>query len=245
MKPIQAIIIDDEKHARESLSSLVNLYCDNVTLIGKASNVTDGIALIKNKKPDLVFLDIAIGSESGFDLLNQLEKIDFQIIFTTGFSEFAIKAFKVNALDYLLKPIDPIDLQNAVNKYSKSRQQENQFTNLIEALHSGKPKHIAISSTEGISYVEIANIVHVKGSGNYSTFTLLDEEKIMASKSLKHFESLLPTNQFFRSHQSHLINVHHVKKILIQDGNVIELKNGDTVPLVRHRKEELMALMEN
>ncbi len=244
MKLLKAIIIDDERHARESLNSLVELYCPEVKIIADASDIHDGKQLIEKLIPDLVFLDISIGEETGFDLLENLGSFNFQLIFTTAFSEYAIKAFRVNALDYLLKPIEPSQLQSAIHKVKQTTNQnqlQHQLTNLVQSFSTKSNNQISISTLEGIIFLETEKITHVNGSGNYSTFYMIDGEKIMASKSLSHYESLLPVEIFYRCHQSYLVNLQYVKKILTKEGNMVELKNGSQAPIAKRRKEELLS----
>ncbi len=245
MKKLNAIIVDDEKHARESLTALLELYCPEVNVIAKAANIAEGKKMIESLTPDVVFLDIAIGEDNGFDLVELLSPISFQLIFTTAFSDFALKAFRVNAIDYLLKPIDPEQLTAAVTKAHQNKnpiQLQEQLTHLFDSLQSKQTKKIAISTLEGVTFVEVEHIVHVSGSGNYSTFHLETGNSIMASKSLKYFETLLPEGKFFRSHQSHLVNLTCIKSIVSSEG-VIELSNGEQAPLSKSRKEDLMKVM--
>lgn len=241
MNSLKAIIIDDERHARESLITLLELYCPQVQILIEAQNIQEGIHAIQRLNPTIVFLDISIGEDTGFDLLNKLQPIDFQLVFTTAHSDYALKAFRENAIDYLLKPINPQELIAAVNKIQNiySVKQNNSFIQTSPALQTSK---IAIHSTEGITFLKTNQIIHVNGNGNYSTFFSAEGEKVMASKNLKHFESLLPKNYFFRSHQSHLVNLHFIKKVLSHD-SVIQLTNGTFVPITRNRKEQLIQAM--
>lgn len=247
MKTVKAIIVDDELHARESLSSLIEIYCPEVNILETASNLKEAKLKIEALKPDLLFLDIAIGEDNGFDLVEALSPVDFQIIFTTAFSEFALKAFQVNAIDYLLKPIDPAFLKAGIEKVksqnSNDKMQE-QLTNLFQSMQSQKIKKIAINSLEGVAFIEVQKIAHIVGSGNYSTFHFLNGEKITSSKSLKHFEKILPENTFFRSHQSHLINLDFIQKVKSSD-SVIELTDGHQAPLSKSRKERLLEIMRS
>lgn len=240
---IKAIIIDDEKHARESLQSLIELYCPSVKIIAEAADIHLGKKIIEHLQPDLVFLDISIGKETGFELLEKIQPINFYLIFTTAFSQYALNAFRVNALDYLLKPIVPSQLKSAIKKINQpnqSNQLELQLTQLAKLLHSPSLEQIAISTTDGITFLEVDKIIHIKGSANYSTFYTEDGESLVASKSLKKFESLLPDQYFYRSHQSHLVNIKFIKKISTIDGLMIKLKNGKNIPLVQKRKETLI-----
>ena len=246
MKTINAIIVDDEKHVRESLSSLLKIYCPEVNLLGDAGNLEDAKLAIEKLNPDLVFLDIAIGEENGFDLIEELKPVNFQVIFTTAFSEYALKAFRVNAIDYLLKPIDPTDLKAALQKVSNNsntNQIQEQLTNLFESIQTQKVEKIGLSSLDGITFIELDQIVYIVGSGNYSTFYLLNGEKITSSKSLKHFEDILPKSNFYRSHQSYLVNLSYVEGIKTGDG-VVELIDKNEVALSKSRKEGLLARMK-
>lgn len=242
-----AIIIDDERHAREGLAALLRMYCPHLVILGEAGDMDTGIHLIRKHPPDMVFLDIAIGEHSGFQLLDQLPEVSFQLVFTTAYSEFAIKAFRYHAIDYLLKPIQPQLLMAAVEKARDSLQTRDlqlQLDALRQFFGSGRQEKIVISTMEGLSFIRIHTIVHVVGSGNYSTFHLENGEKILASKNLKHYEDLLPSDRFFRSHQSHLVNIRYITKIRSQEGHLIELEGGFSAPLVQKRKEALLALLK-
>lgn len=241
---MKAIIIDDEKHACEALKALLELYCPQVKVIASEETVETGLQKIQDLCPDLVFLDVAIGDSSGFDLLNLLDSCPFQVIFITAYSDFALKAFQVDAVDYLMKPVEPSLLIRAVNKASQSidanKDQSDQMALLYQNLNT--PSQIAISTLEGITLLDTDKILYVNGSGNYSTFYLHDQEKIVASKNLKHFESQLPNNSFFRIHQSYLINYRFIKRIISAD-RLIELKNGISIPFAQSRKEDLLKNM--
>ena len=244
---LNAIIIDDEKHARQSLTSLLELYCPEVKIAATAENITQSISLIHQHQPDLVFLDVELEEESGFQLLDLLPEIDFQLIFTTAHSKFAIKAFRYHAIDYLLKPIQPSELVSAVNraKYSLQNQQiQQQLTELRQYFRSGNEEKLVVSTMEGLNFIKTDSIVHIVGSGNYSTFHLSNGEKIMASKNLKHYVDLLPAHIFFRTHQSHLISLRYITKIKTQEGLFVALEGGHCVPLTRARKDGLVAMME-
>lgn len=246
MRTIRSIIVDDEKPAREALSSLLELYCPEVQLIAQHSNLKDAICAIQQFQPDLVFLDIEIGLDNGFDLFHQISPTDFKVIFTTAHSEFAIKAFRVNALDYLLKPIDPKELQTSIRKIHAQAHQ-NTPTKIQELLqqvqHLNSTPQITISTQEGYFVIPFQKIIRIEGSGNYSTFFTSEEDSIIASKSLLHYEKLLPTSEFYRCHQSHLIRLAHIKQIQTKDGLCVQLNNGHRVPLAQKRKEKLLQLL--
>lgn len=247
MISLTAIIIEDEKNARESLASLLTSYCPNVHLIGQASTIEEGSQLIQEQHPDVVFLDVALGDRNGFELLDKINVLDFRIIFTTAHSEFATTAFRYNAIDYLLKPVDPFELKEAIAKISTAQNLmllQKQVANLATALQNGKNAKLTIKTQGTTHFVNVDEILHVEGSGAYSTFVLCSGEKILASKNLKHYYDLLPKNVFFRSHQSHLVNITFIKKIISEDGHIIEMQNGSAIPLVQHRKDGLMKLIE-
>ena len=243
MPAIKALIIDDEKHARESLAALLELYCPSVKAAGSASNIGEGKKLIEKLNPDIVFLDIEIGEDTGFDLLEKISQINFQLIFVTGYSEFALKAFQVNAVDYLMKPIEPSSLVKAVDKAKKlmgTGIYENNIVDLLNSINNKKTDCISISSkSEGITILKIENIVYVQGSGTYSTFHTNDGKRIMASNNLGHYQPLLPASFFYRTHQSYLVNINCISRIIPSDG-VVELSNGQQVPLARNRREGLL-----
>lgn len=243
---LHAILIDDEAHAIQSLAGLLALYCPTVRIIGHASSVADGMALLREKRPELVFLDVHIGEETGFELLEQLKEAPFQLIFTTGHSDYAIKAFRYHAIDYLLKPIDPAQLQEAVEKArrkSASRLDGYQLENFIQALNGKQPEQLTISSSDGFHFIDIASIIRINGDGNYSTFYLQGGERVIASKNLKTYEELLPAGQFIRTHQSHIVKLSCIKKLLLQEGSLLQLADGSEVPLSRRKKEAVMAAL--
>ena len=243
---LRAIIIDDEQHAIQSLAGLLALYCPSVKVVGFSDNVEEGMALIHQQKPGLVFLDVHIGEKTGFELLEQLKEAHFQLIFTTGHSEYAIKAFRYNAIDYLLKPVDPFQLQEAVEKAGQQGAphiDSNQLENLIQSLSTKKLEKITISSAEGLHFVEVPSIVRIEGDGNYATFHLRGGEQVLASKNMKAYEELLPAGQFIKVHQSHIVNLHCVKKLLQQDGGLLQMADGSEVPLARRRKEAVVAAL--
>lgn len=247
MNPIKALIIDDEKHVIESLRALLRLYCPNVEVVADAGSIPEGLQKINIFGPDLVFLDIAIGEESGFDLLNQLQPLSFHLIFVTGYSEFAIKAFRYNALDYLLKPIIPQQLMEAVEKARHSSnpdQLQQQLVHLLDSFKTQNNETITVSTNDGLHFIDVMSIIKVKGDGAYSSFFLDSQEIITASKHLKYYERLLPPKQFFRTHQSFLVNKKFIKKIKSAEGGSVELKDGSDIPLARSRKEELIQFLK-
>ena len=217
MTPIKALIIDDEEHAQIALKALLDLYCPEVQVIACASTLSAGKNLIETLNSDLIFLDIMIGEEFGFDLFNHIDRLDLPIIFTTGHSEFAIQAFRVNALDYLLKPIEPNELKAAVGrvKIQLPRQTlQQQISSLAKSLYQQKIDQLAIHSSNGTTFIDFNDIMHINGEGSYSTFFLNDNKQVIASKNLGYYYNILPKDIFYRCHQSHLVNLQYVSKIL-------------------------------
>lgn len=241
---IKAIIIDDEPNSRNALYKMVQQYCTNVQLVDTADSIKTGIEAIQAHKPDLVFLDIEFPDQSGFDLLTQIENIDFDVIFTTGHEQYAIKAFKTVAIDYLMKPIDVEELENAVKKVSDKKskgKQNSHFDVLIQNWKSQNDQQIALSSSEGFIFVKIKDIIYCKGDGAYTYFYIKSGEKITVSKNLKEFEDLLQDHSFFRTHKSYLINLNEMKKYMRGDGGYVIMSNGDSVDVSKRKKEAFLA----
>lgn len=246
---IKSVIIDDVEKARVALRSDLDDYCPNVQIVGEADDVQSGCDVILQTSPDLVFLDIKMGDGSGFDLLEKLRDSDkkFNVIFTTAYDQYAIKAFKYSALDYLLKPIDPDDLTAAIDKLehkSSTPLVENQYQFLMEQIKSIQtskaPQRIALSSTEKIQIVNIKDIIRCEASGNYTYFYTTDGQKIIVSKTMKEYVDILEEQDFVRVHHSHLINMDQVKEFVKIDGTYLLMKNGHEVPVSVRKKEELM-----
>ncbi len=244
---MKAIIIDDEKKGREILKSLIENYCKEVKIIAQASSANEGYELIKEHQPDVIFLDVEMPNGDGFSLLERFEKIKFQIIFTTAFDDYAIKAIKFHALDYLLKPVDIDELRLAVANVEKALQskqpQENKYAELVQSRkmeHSGK---LALPIKDGIIYLSITEIVRVESDGAYSIFYTTCGKKYLSSKNLGEYEEILPALGFFRVHRSHMINVKKVKKFIRGDGNFIEMEDGSMVEIARRKKDEFLQFM--
>ena len=216
MKTIKAIIIDDEERARNTLSSLLLNYCPEINILATCSNVPDGVIAINIHKPDVVFLDIEMPDYNGFELLGFFREIDFDIIFVTAYSEYAIKAFEISAVDYILKPIDIDQLKNSVEKLKQKKlhsQMQEQIELLKESYKGDDIRKIALSMSNGLTFVEVADIVFLEADGAYTTFFLKDGQKILVSKKLKFYEDILSNRSFFfRTHRSYFINVNFIKK---------------------------------
>ncbi|MCF6367207.1 MAG: LytTR family DNA-binding domain-containing protein [Bacteroidales bacterium] len=212
---LKAVIIDDEKKAREAIKLAVEIYCEKTEIIGEASSVQSGYDLIKSTSPDLIFLDIKMQDGSGFDLLKKFPEPEFIPIFVTAYNHYAIKAFKYSAIDYLVKPIDSDELINAVGKAEKFNEKKDIIAK-IEALNTNitnklsEPKKLVLKTEHNIYIVNVCDIIHCESDGNYTSVFVKNEKKIVVSKIIKEFEELLKQNNFLRIHQSHLINLNHL-----------------------------------
>ena len=244
---LRLALIDDEQQSRNTLRVLLQDYCPNVEIIGEADSVLSGFRLLQKIKPDAVFLDIQMGDGTGFDLLKKFPNPSFQVIFTTAFDEFAIKAFRFNAIDYLLKPIDIDELLRAVRKIKPSEEEpgtDERLSNLLETNKTGRFEKIALPSSEGVHFLELKDIVRLESDANYTTFHLESGEKVTVAKTLKNFEQLLPEEEFFRPHQSHIVNLAHIKKIIREDGGYLLMDGNSKIPISRSKKEDFLSLVK-
>jgi len=242
---IRTIIIDDEDNARNNLQAILADNCPNVEVAEMQGTVADGIKAIKKHKPDLVFLDVKMQGETGFDLLKGLDEHDFELIFTTAHDEYALKAFKFSAIDYLLKPIDIDELKNAVDKVEdklSSRNSKARYDLMVNNLKStnGSFEKIALPTTDGLIFVQRKNIVRCESADNYTTFYLINGEKILVSKTIKYYEELLLEYNFFRVHQSHLINLNHLKQYHKGEGGYAVMTDDSAVIISRRKKESFL-----
>lgn len=247
---IRAILIDDEQSARKSLRADIELYCPEITILTEADGVQNGIAAIREHKPDLVFLDVEMGDGTGFDLLGQMAPVSFHVIFTTAHDTHAVKAFKYSAVDYLLKPVDPDELVAAVKKLGQSVDNKHLQDSLKALLENTKqaPKElqkIVINSNDGHYVLSLNEIIRFEAERNYTRVILEKEKPLLVAKTLKYFEDLMQGQRFERIHQSHLINVQHIRKYIPRDGGYVVLSNGDNVPVAQRKKTELLALLES
>ncbi len=235
-------IIDDESHARQTLRTILNELCPQVSIVGEANGVLSGVQLIRQASPQCVLLDISMEDGSGFDLLDQFPHPDFKVIFTTAFDQFALKAFRYSALDYLIKPIVPNELKAAIEKL-ETESLEQHVEKLKHLLAVGKQpqvKKIVLSTQEGLVFLPIEKIVRLESEGCYTTFYLLNNERHVVSKGLKEYEELLPEDSFFRIHQSHIVQRSFVRKVMKEDGGYVVMKDGSKVPLANRRRQAFM-----
>lgn len=245
---IRAVIVEDEKHSRETLRGLLDRYCRNVIVVAEADTYRGGIAVIKEFKPQLVFLDIQMPDGSGFRLLEELDEVNFEIIFTTAFDQFAIKAIKYSALDYLLKPIDPEELANALKKVEQKITDQAVNQNIQVLLDNIKnketePQKIVLSTSEKIHVIETDDILRCESDNYYTNFFLTSGKQILVSKTLKENEEMLGGHNFIRPHKSHLVNIKYIKGYLRSDGGYIEMTDGSKIPVSRRKREKIIEII--
>lgn len=243
---MKAIIIDDERKGREILQKLLERYCPEVQIVSMASNLEEGYLQITQNEPDVVFLDVEMPTGSGFELLEKFDEVSFEVIFTTAYDNYALKAIKFHALDYLLKPIDIDELKQAVENARKrveNKPAENRYTEFVSARKLEFTGKIPLTVKEGIVFVSVSDIIRVESDGGYSSFHTGDGKVYVASRNLKEYEEILPAKEFFRIHKSHLINMRRVKKFLRVDGYFVEMEDGSTVEISRRKKDEFLMMM--
>jgi two-component system LytT family response regulator len=243
---LRTVIIDDEAHARETLARLVNVHCPQVKVVGEAGGVSDGLKIIHELHPQLVLLDIQMDDGTGFDLIRLCESIDFKVIFITAYEKFALQAFRFAAVDFLLKPVNPEELTDAV-KHAETLIQEH-FTTQLQALEENlrtdikQKKKIVLKTQENIHLVEIQNITFCESDGCYSIVHTVAGERIMISKTLRGFDDMLNESGFYRVHKSYLINLSHISRFEKQEGGYVILTGGDKVPVSSRKREELLGM---
>ena len=240
---LDAIIIDDEQAAQLTLMSFLQMHCPTVNVVGTANGVEEGLKLLAHKKTDLLFLDIKMNDGTGFDLLKGLPQINFNLIFTTAYDEYALKAFKFSAIDYLLKPIDPLELKDAVSKIKiESSNTSKSLDSMIEMYSNKVFDKLAIPSVDEFSFVHLSQIIRCEASSNYTIIFLENGKKIVAPKTLKEFEALLSSEGFFRVHQSHLISLNHIKQFQ-KNKNKIIMNDASEVEVSRRKKSIFLELI--
>jgi two-component system LytT family response regulator len=245
---LKAVIIDDIRESRDALKRELESYCPNVEIIGEADSVVSGAKLLKQNTPEIVFLDIQLGDGTGFDILELLDQINFNIIFTTASDAYAVKAFRFSAIDYLLKPIDPDDLKAAVEKASQTKRTPNESLEMLME-HSRqvyKPlKRLALNTLEKIHVVNISDIVRCEADVNYTLFFFSDKTKLLVTKTLKDFEDMLKDHQFLRVHQSHLVNTNFIKEFVKGDGGYLMMHDGSSVPVSTRKRNSVVEALNS
>ncbi len=239
---MKIVIVDDEKNVRIVIKKLLALVSTDYEVVGEAASIIEAKTVILNTDPDLVLLDIELEDGTGFDLLKQIDKPDFKLIFITAFNEYAIRAFKFNALDYLLKPIDPEELKVAIDKVKSTLNSQNELNLLLDNFEKNKTlkfQNLVVKTTQQTYFLPINNILYFQSDGSYSKIVTLNKT-ILASKNLKHFQELVPEEFFIRTHQSYLVNKEHVAGL---KGNNIVLKNNVEIPISVRRKKDIKKML--
>lgn len=247
---MKVLIIDNEEQIRIGLEKQLKSFCPQVSEIQQATGVVSGLEAIANYKPDLVFLDVEMDDGTGIELASKLESYSFQLVFITAHDKYAVNAFKLCAIDFLLKPIDAEDLINAVvraEKNIKTKTLELQFKILQESISSiaVSDKKIVLKDNESIYFVKVSDIVRCKAEGPYTEFYLMSDQKIIISKSLKEYEDVLEPFGFVRTHHSHLINIKHISRFDKADGGVLVLDNEHVVPVSQRKRELILELLNS
>ena len=240
---MKAIIIDDEKRARVSLSLLVEEYFPSLNIVAECENLPQSVKAIRKLKPDLVFLDIEMPGHSGLELLDFFDEneITFDIIFTTAYNEYAIKAFKFSAIDYLLKPINPNELVDALNRLEKQKQKIENYKVLHENIKQETATKIAIPSGQRFLFIETSQIQYIKGDGAYAEVVCMGNNKHLVSRNLKNFEDILCSNhRFLRVHKSYIVNMDYCTEFTKSDGGSLQLSNGQSIPVSAEKQSLVM-----
>ena len=248
----KTVLVEDEKNNLDLLNHFIKKYCKNIDVVASCSNYDQALSVLKAEEPDLVFLDIVLDRDTSFDLLQELGNPDFQIIFTTAYDEYAIRAFKYNTIDYLLKPIIIEELVAAVNKVAEKINENKtldmgSIKNISQSFNTKHPANfIMISGMDRIDFIHPDEVVYLKSTGRYTEFYLKDKKrKITSSKPIGEYENILDQDVFYRIHNSFLINLAQLININKRAGNYCEMSNGDSLPLSRRRNEGLMGYMRN
>ena len=240
MNPITAIIIDDEKSGRENLSGLLQTNCVQIQLLAEAASVASAIPLIEQHKPQLIFLDIEMPGANGFKLLEHFQDFSFEVIFVTAYDNYAIKAIRFSAADYILKPINLNELKAAIQKVSdriRKKTENEQIKQLFyNVQHPQNPK-IGLPTNDRIEFVDVKNIIRCQGESNYTHLFFENKKPLLVAKTLIEFEELLQEHNFIRIHKTHLVNLKHVTAYIRNDGGRLVLSNGDEVAVSRRRKD--------
>ena len=247
---IRAIIVDDEPNSRETLELMLNEYKQDVIIEDSCSTPPEAIKSIQKHHPDLIFLDIEMPGMNGFEMLRKITPIDFDVVFTTAYDRYAINAIRISALDYLLKPIDTDELRNVIHKCLEKKKHANyreQFEILFNQTSNNHfhTQRIALPALDGLLFIKIGDIVRCEANGSYTKIFLQNKEAILVSRNLKEYEEILSGKEFFRIHESHLINLSYLKKYVKGDGGQVILNDGSVLDVARRRKEEFLKVISN
>ena len=242
---IRTVLVDDEIDSIRVLQKLLESFCPQVAIVGTASGVESALQVIRDTDPDLVFLDIEMSQGNAFDLLNQLQPQQFQVIFVTAFDNYAIRAFKYSAIDYLLKPVDIDDLRSAVSRV-QDRPMENDLSQKMRTLleHVGSlqisQQKMAIPTITGLLFVPVQDILRFEAKGNYTNIYLANNDTIMATKTIKDYEEVLPEAIFYRIHNSHIINLSRIREYQKGRGGAVVMEDGSIIEVASRRREEFL-----
>jgi len=242
---IRAVIVDDEIDSIKVLQRLLNAYCPEVNIVGKADGVETALHTIQTCKPDLVFLDIEMTHGNAFDLLNQLQPIAFQVIFITAFDNYAIRAFKFSAVDYLLKPVDIDDLRGALDRVAQRVQGKSFLSQMETLLYNVETfqltqQKMAVPTLTGLVFIPIKDIMRFEAKGSYTSIYLTNGEEVVATRNIKEYEDLLPEAIFCRIHNSHIINLHKIQKYHKGRGGYVIMDDGSNIEVASRRREEFL-----
>jgi two-component system, LytTR family, response regulator len=244
---LRVVIVEDEIHSREALKSLLQEFCNDIDVVGLAGDVNAAVSIIHKTTPDLVFLDVELQTGTGFDVLDQVGDIPFDVVFTTAFEQYAVKAIKLSSLDYLLKPIDIEELQRAVEKASLKKDDETRKRKLEILMSNLEPstgvKRICLATGDSMEFINIADIMYCEASGAYTKFHLNGGTSILVSKNLKEYETILTDHNFMRVHNSFLINLAEVKKFIKSEGGYILMKNDSQISISQKKRDEFFEKM--
>jgi len=243
------IIIEDEQHQLETLRTLLGVHFPDLTIVGTACSVPEGLSLIRGTQPDIAFMDVMLPPHTSFELLQSLERIPFEIIFTTSFEEFAIKAFRLSAVDYLVKPIIVDELKLAIEKFRKRRsvtEASLHIQTLMENLQVARAEHrkIALPTLTGFLFVGVKDIIRCESDNTYTTFFMADKRKIVVSRTLKECELLLSGCRFYRVHNSHLINLEYIGEYIKGEGGIVKMTDGAEIDVSRRRKDDFVSMLK-
>lgn len=244
----KALIIDDENRTRELIAKMIDSFGFDIQTLPIGENVQSGIKAIEQYHPDIVFLDVQMPDGTGFDVLKSVAKKDFEVVFITAHEEFAIKAIKFSALDYLLKPIDPSELKSAVERALKAideKKEDSQFEALQHNIQPQQKKKLVLKTQESVFVVELDEIIRCEADRNYTSFFLVNGKKILVSRTLKDYETLLTSHNFLRVQQSHLINLDYVDRYDKGNGGSVVMKDGSEVPLSPAKRDIFFKILEN
>lgn len=243
---IRCVVVDDEKQSRSILISELGEYKDQIKIIAEADSVITAVDIINDFRPDVVFLDVHLGDGTGFKVLEKLEWKECKVVFVTAFDEYAIKAFQFNAIDYILKPISLEEIARVVNKLSQSEalNETELNNNLLSSYKNVSPNRIAISNSDGVHLVEIEDIIRCEADGNYTKICLINGELILTSKTLKEYDTMLMEFNFERVHNSHLVNMRHIKKYLNKESGYLQLSDGTQIPVSQRKKSYVLSILD-